>query len=310
MSKSKQTKVFVTDGRRARFNNGEFKYCINEARKQLKPDRPGKRVTLDSIFQRLAFALWGECSEEVLESRVRTIEHWYYGHNGPSELDIIYRMAECLECEQKDQFLKYEKMEEKQMEKTIDNIQNTNTIAIPTVKMMAEANYRAMKRMRAQEEAYKLHAMFLDLIAAYNEADMDTWLGNEPMSAKWKIAAKRYPDRCPVELAVYKARCYLSSELRHSLFAFLENMFGPAPSDWYEVNSVNPDATLPLKDFEASEFVVNKLRRFSAYLQEHDIEEDKLDSGEKERWMFNFLEDEANNWYLELERVFEDYVID
>lgn len=308
MSKSKQTKLFVTeDGRRARFNFDEFKYAIMEARKKPNPEKPGARTTDKDIYRKIAVYLWTYTTEEVLESNIGTIVHWHKGRNGPSRLEDIYKMAECLDCEKRDQFLKYEKEENSEMNSNTNSQQPANPVVLPTLGQLTESSFRAMKRMRVQEEAYKLHSMFLDLIAAYNQADMDTWLGNNPLSPEWIEAAKKYPDRCPVELAVHKSSCYLSEELRHSLFAFLEDMYGPVSFDWVEINNISGD----INGFiDGSEFVGNKLKRFSAYLEDCGIEEASLDYGDREGFMYDFLRYEADNWYFMLERVFENYVVE
>ena len=309
--KSKKTKVFTTeDGRRASFDFWQFSYYVGLAKNHYIPQNPKKKPTLEAVFRQLAVHLGGNCEEVYLESYVQKIKQWYYEKNGPSELDDIYKMAECLECERKDQFLKYEKQEEKEMIPTTNTVQNSNMIMMPSVEMLTTSTFRAMKKMRVQEEAYHLHSMFIDLIAAYNKADMDTWLGNEPLSVEWKAAAKQYPDRMPVERAVQKASCYLPSEIQNSLFAFLEDMFGPAPSEWYEINSISKEATTPFECIEHGDFIDNKLRRFSTYLKEHDIDESSLDVGNRESWMYSFLSDEAGDWYYELDRIFEDYIAD
>ena len=308
MSKSKKTKVFTTeDGRRARFDFVEFKCAISKAKERPNPERPGFRTTNQDVFRRLAEALFGPCPEDVRESNAGTIKQWYSGNNGPSERDYIYKMAECLNCEKRDQFLKYENEEEKDMIINTDSQRVASPVITPTRWQLTDSYFQAMKRMKAQEEAYSLHSMFIDLIAKYNQADMDTWLWNAPLSEGWKTGAKEYPARGPAKRAVDKSSCFVGKELRHGLYAFLEDLYGTTFFEWDEISNIGEDINYAIK---AEEFIDNKLKRFSSYLKEHDIDESSLDSGDKEQWMFNFLEDESIDRFCELERIFADYIVE
>lgn len=297
------------DGRRARFNNVAFREAVIEATWRPNPERPGKILTRKDVFRKIATILWNPSTEEQMENCIGTIKQWFQCNNGPSiPEEGIYKMAECLGLKN-DQFIEYLEEEKKEMKTDMETNKLQNTIITLSPDHLTNDYFLAMMKMKAQEEAYKLHEMFLDLIAAYNEADMATWLGTEPLSTEWITAAKKYPSRCPVELAVHKSSCYLSKKLRYDLFAFLEDMYGSSPFDWYEINKIRDDPSF-LSNIEDSEFISKKLERFSEYLKIKEINEAALDTGDRESWMFSFLQDESIDRYFELERIFEDFIVE
>ncbi len=223
MGKSKQMKVFnLEDGRRVVFNQVAFEYVVNQKAREIDrrngKQRGGKAEAIRMIATKLR--------PYNPDSACPVIKNWYHGYNGPEVVEDIKLLAEILECDDEEAFLK-EIKEEKQMNAAAEMV----NVTLDQNKIV-----RAMKYMKEKEVAHELYSAFVDMIGPYMRADIDIWFEYDEDTPEWKEALKRLPDRFPIEQAITKASMFISHDTVMKASNLLEEMYGPNLFVWHETN--------------------------------------------------------------------------
>ena len=323
MAKSKSPRLFkLDDGRTARFDLQLFHHECTEKIKDFQiagksMGRNRERNRMKGAHKQFGYwlveELYHPTSEIERESLLERVKQWYYGYNGPSDLNDIYKLAEIFEMKRPDAFLKYEN--KGAVENMSSSMQTKNTHADgmktnnpvkstdETETKPGETNWRLRYRTisdKERETAHELYCMFVDLIAAYIKADTDVWVGLDRGTPEWIAACKSYPKRVPVYRAIQKSSFYIPYDTRMAAYGLLEEMYGGRCFDWEE-----PDPSEPWDEFSA-----NKWRQFEAYLIQIG-KDPKSEENLKDSNLFtDFIFEQLTEWDFKLDDVFSDYIED
>ena len=299
MAKSKNTKVFcLQDGRSAVFSQGKFEFAVNEKTIEITHRNGKERGGKLTVFRMIAERLSSSDDPNIIENEIKVVKNWYYGNNGPSNLEDIYVLAEVLGYKNKEFFLKEKKtiQEEKNMiTSTSEQVRINNT---------QRREIEAMRQMKEKEVAFELYSVFADLIGKYLKADWEVWFEHKEGTPEWQTALANFPKRMPVECAIHKAKMYLSEETIYKAYNLLETMFGPQQLVFDEPCDLKYDI-----NYLFSGFLAKRLELFDRYLENHGIErvEEGLDREDDMVW-YDFMYDLNRDWWRRLEEVFEDYL--
>ncbi len=297
MAKSKNTKVFrLQDSRSVVFSKAEFELAVNEKAREINhrngKERGGKQIVFKMIAERLS----SSDDPIIIENEIRVVKNWYFGNNGPSNLEDIYTLAEVLGYEDKEAFLR----ETKDVKE--DNNMFASAPEMVNVKFDQRRVMAVMKEMKEKDVAFELYSTFVDLLGEYLKADWDVWFEYKAGTPEWQGALANFPRRMPVKCAIHKAKMYLSEETISRAYNLLETMFGPQQYEDEEPCELKYDI-----NFFFSGFLHERLELFDNYLENHGIEktEDGFEQG-SEVW-YDFIYELNGDWWQRLEEVFEDY---
>ena len=305
MAKSKRTTLFtLDDGRTAVFNQTAFAYDVNDfAKKNARGKRDGNR---SAVYRDIARKLSDTDDESSNDSWAKRVKQWYYGNNGPRELDDIYKLAEIMECEDRERYLKEaeNKKEENKVESNLINGFEANGCNAIALLMQQNALVHALKEMKEKEVAYELYSVFTNLMEQYLKAELDVWFEYDEFTPEWEAALARFPKRLPVECAVHRAKMYLSKDTIMKAYNLLEAMFGPSLTEVDEPSNIKGKMNYML-----SGFLIERCQRYDEYLEEHGIVKEKNRYARDDDWS-DFIFEMNESWWNKLEEVFEEYFPD
>lgn len=290
MAKSNKMKQFQYEGKKVKFNPTAFHHAVNEKAREIKQ----KKV---EVYRFIAKSLFKSDDPGVVEDAINLIKNWYYGYNGPKEIETIFDLAEAMECENRSAFLTEIK------DKKENNTMNRTNAEQLQVNLNQNAIIEAMRKTREKEEAYRLYSAFADCMEQYLKADIDVWVEYEEGTPEWKAALAALPKRLPLKCAIQKAKMFVSNDTIMKADNLLDEMFGygyyafEEPSD-IKSNDIN---------YRFSEFYTTRLELYDQYLTENGI---KLEEGEPLRnddWNV-FMYKLNNSWWEKLEEAFEEYI--
>lgn len=301
MAKSKSTREFDYDGKKVMFNQAAFERAVNEKAAEINQENRAKRGGNAEVFRMIARLLFQIQSNKPddFTSQVSTIKQWYYGNNGPSDVETIIKLAEIMECENRSAFLieiKSKKEKDSMMERT--------TAEQLQVSINQNAIIEAMGKAREKEEAYRLYSAFAECMEQFLKADKDVWFEYEEGTPEWKAALAAFPKRLPLKSAIQKAKMFVSNETIIKAENLLDEMFGYQCYAFEEPSDINNNEILC---FWTSEFFAKRLELYEEYRTEHGI---KLEEGEPLRnydWE-EFALKLNNSWWGKLDEAFEEYI--
>lgn len=299
MKQEKQEKFkwfTMENGKRVRFDWTRFRDEVDKITRE-------QRLQKKDVYRQIIRHLKPGLTRDEVEDKTDRVKKWYQGDNGPRDLLEIYKpLAEFFRCEET-AFLLFEKTEDYKMETIITPLgvvqANSQTLSAEEnrkmIYAMERARSNAMERAKEKEVAYELYGVLVDLIAAYVPVDHKVWLGNRDEPG-WVKIFKEYPGRYPAEVAIRKSAPYLPKEIRYQASALLEEMYGGWLNDW---------------EFSIGDFHDSKIRQLDKYIEEIWGEDPKkMEEGEKEDRLFDFILDEEYNLFAKLDDIFADYLCD
>ena len=297
MAKSKTFKEFrLEDGRVVAFNQEEFKFVINEKAKSIEQRDRIKRGGKERLFRMIAGKLVGGSNEDYIKSTMEKVKNWYYGNNGPAELQDIYMLADILECENKEIFLE-EKKKHKEEKMKVSSAEMVN------VNFDHGKIIRAMWSLKEKEAAYELYSAFVDLMGSYLKADMDVWVEYDEGTSEWETALANFPRRMPVECAIQKAKMYLSEDTIHRAYNLLETMYGPTVYEGEEPCNLRYDINYLMSGFRSE-----RLDLYDEYLRNKEIKKEFDGNHYRDEDWYWFMMELNGEWWRMLEEVFEEYI--
>ena len=292
MAKSQNTREFQTeDGRSVVFNQKKFHYEFNRKAEEIKRKSEKKRGEKGQLFRIIAERLMNSSDEDHIKDIIPRIKNWYYGKNGPGELEEIYVLADVLECEDREAFLKEK---EKKMK--------VSSAEMVSVNFDHDRIIRAMRSMKEKEVAYELYSVFVDLMGSYLKADMDVWVEYEEGTPEWEAALANFPRRLRAECAIQKAKMYLSEDTIYGAYNLLETMYGPTVFEGEEPCDLKYDMNYLLSGFRHE-----RLELYCEYLEQKGIKKEPGSNYRDDDWG-EFMLDLNHHWWQMLEEVFEEYI--
>lgn len=295
MAKSKNyTEFQMEDGRMVSFDQPAFRFAFNEKVNEIKRKNGKKKVNRDELFGMIAEGM-SRLSNEDPESIKGRIKNWYRGYNGPGRLEDIYALADILECENKEEFLKEVKKDEEENMKVSD-------AGVVNVNFDHSKIIRAMWRMREREAAYELYSAFVDLMGNYLKVDMDVWLNYEEGTPEWEAALAKLPRRISAECALQKAKMYLSEDTMYGAYNLLETMYGPKAFDGEEPCDFRYDINYLLSEFRSV-----RLELYREHLDCMGIKKEIGNNYRDDDWT-DFMMELNRSWWDRLEDAFTELI--
>ena len=299
MSKSKKMKEFRTeDGKIVTFDQDRFKHVLKEKAENIEWKERKSRGGKDKVFRMIAERLSDSSNENHVESTVSKVKQWYYGNNGPGELEDIYMLADILGYENRETFLKEQgKNREEKMKMGNTEMVNVN---VNHGRIISE-----LWSMKEKEAAYELYSTFVDLMGSYVKADMEVWVDYEEGTPEWQAALAKFPRRTTVECAIRKAKMYVSEDTIYKADNLLEMMYGTTSYDGEEPCDYKYDLNYLLSGFREE-----RLSLYREYL-ECVGQKEEMDKNayyrDNEKWI-EFMMDLNRGWWRMLEDAFEEYI--
>ncbi len=297
MSKSKEPRWYTTeDGQRAQFNQARYLKEFRQKAKELNRDSGRKTGAQITLHRWIAKATAPYEDEATAIARIR---QWSYGNNSPGNLEDIYTLASVFGYEDRNTFLIFEKND---MEAYTMNTNDNTTMADSSV--LAQ-NTRALKNalfaLEEKETAADLYAYLLDLLAKTYRADVQVWektLYDAPKNERWHEAASLYPSRYDAIITIRKTATFLPERLREQAISLIDDVLG------FDVMFDCVDHPV-LPNLIEDEFITLRNDQFKAYVSENKID---LESRSKDDIWVDFINDQAESWYAQLDEIFEEYL--
>ena len=304
MGKSQQYRWFaIAEGKRARFNQIAFLTAVQQHAKEYERNNQIKRGGNAAVFKMIYQELYQQPGIEPSGDQIQAIKNWFYGYNGPAYLEDIYKLAEILECERKDQFLIYEREKEHEQ---MNSVQETGSKFFYITETPAMAQERRMlievlNTVKEKEVAHELYSVFVDAISKYNVEEENAFINSAPRTAESVEAIRNHPKRYPLIIAIRKAAIYLPKELLDEAYALVEYMYGVDYA--YEWHEPNPECLI-------DGFTRNRYSQLHEYLNKCKTEYNLSNEDERIDAWVDFLSDQSYHLYDMLDDIFCDYIRD